>query len=600
MKKIPAQNRSLLIYLILSLTTLIVFYQVRLFPFVNYDDPVYVTHNANIQKGISFESVKWALTSGYAKNWHPLTWFTHILDWRLFGNNPAGPHIINLLFHILNTLLLFFVLKKMTNGFWQSAFAAAIFAVHPLHVESVAWISERKDVLSTFFWLLTMAAYLRYTQKQTIIHYLTVLFVFALGLMSKPMLVTLPFVLLLLDYWPLNRFTAKHSLLNPVTEKVPLFAMAAASSVITFIVQKGNEANLNEYDFPVRLANALISYQSYIMKTIWPGRLAIFYPHPGSNVSIPFAVISAIMLLVITFFVLKFSSRHKYLFTGWFWYIGTLVPVIGFVQVGDQAMADRYSYITLTGLFIIAAWGVPEILNKWKYKKATITLSAILAILVLSICTFFQLGFWRNNLTLFQHAIDITKNNYMAHYCMVDPLSKREKLNEAIYHCSMTTQLMPGYFQAHLTMSYLLQASGRYDEAVQECWKCLQMKPDEPNALNGIGVIFGIKNQLDEAVKYFKLAIKSHPNFVESHINLGYALTLQGKFDEAAVCFSEALRLDNRSAIAHYHLGCIFQQKDQLDEAINHFQHVISINPGFAEAKNKLNAALSAKQNSQR
>jgi Flp pilus assembly protein TadD len=487
----------------------------------------------------------------------------------------------------------------MSQALWPSAFVAAMFALHPLHVESVAWVSSRKDILSTFFWMLTMWAYVHYVRRPKAANYLLIVVFLTLGLMAKPMLVTLPFVLLLLDYWPLNRFVSKRSLLDLLIEKVPLFVMILASSIITFLVQKkGGAVNMDKYNFPIRLANAFISYMQYIIKMIWPVHLAIFYPHPGLDISVLYAVISAIFLLVVTILILRFAGRHKYLFTGWFWYIGTLVPVIGLLQVGDQAMADRYSYITLTGLFIIIAWGLPELLAKWRYKKITLISSAVLAILVMSICTFFQLGYWQSNLSLFQHALDVTKKNYMAHFCLAAPLRNANKLNEAIYHCSRAIQLKPDFLRAHIEMSYLFRLAGRMDEAAEECWKCLQIKPDEPNALNGIGVVFGMKGKTDLAVKYLSLALKFNPNFAEAHTNLGYALTLQGKYDQAAEHFVEALRLDPRSAIAHYHLGCILVQKGRLDEGITNFKQALLINPDFTDAKNSLNAALAEKQKS--
>ena len=369
MNKTPKKYQSICIYLVLALTTTAVFYQVCTYDFVNYDDFMYVYKNPNIQAGITLKAIKWALTVGYASNWHPLTWLSHMLDWQLFGPKAGGHHLTNLIFHIANTLLLFIVLKQMTHRLWPSAFVAALFALHPLHVESVAWVAERKDVLSTFFWMLTMWAYVRFVGRPKIASYLLVVVFLALGLMSKPMLVTLPFVLLLLDYWPLSRLSQKHgkagtkcSLSYLLIEKIPLFAIVLASCIVTFIVQEkgGAMPTTKNYDFFIRLANASISYLQYIIKMIWPARLAMFYPHPGQNVSILYAVISAALLLAVTILILRFAANRRYLVTGWFWYLGTLVPVIGLVQVGDQAFADRYSYVTLTGLFIIIAWGLPN------------------------------------------------------------------------------------------------------------------------------------------------------------------------------------------------------------------------------------------------
>jgi protein O-mannosyl-transferase len=602
MSKNPDKNWSLLICLLLTLTGLVVFFQVRVFPFVNLDDPVYVSQNPNIQAGITVNTIKWAFTTGYANFWHPITWLSLMLDRQMFDSNPAGFHLTNLFIHIANTLLLFLVLKQMTNAVWQSAFVAALFAIHPLHVESVAWIAERKDVLSTFFWLLTMWAYVRYVRRPKAANYLLIAVFLVLGLMAKPMLVTLPFVFLLLDYWPLERigrFQWK-IIYRLVLEKIPFIIISAASSVITFFVQQsgGAVSQFSELGLRFRIYNAFISYIKYIEKTVWPNRLSIFYPHPGRDVSILYAAVSAVVLLTVTILVIRFAKKHRYLATGWFWYLGTLVPVIGIIQVGGFARADRYTYITLTGLFIIIAWGVPELLAKWRYKKITLISSAVLTILVMSICTFFQLGYWQSNLTLFQHALDVTKKNYMAHFCLAAPLRDANRLDEAIYHCSRAIQLKPDFLQAHIEMSYLFRLAGRMDEAAAECLKCLEIKPDEPNALNGIGVVFGMKGKPDLAVKYFSLALQFNPNFAEAHNNLGYALTLQGKNDEAEAHFRDALRLDPYSAITHYHLGCILVQKGQLDEAISHFKQALLINPGFTDAKNSLNAVLAEKQKS--
>jgi len=395
-------GKSQLIYLALALVTFVAFVQVGHNDFINYDDAEYVTENEKVQKGLNIESFVWAFTTGHASNWHPLTWLSHMLDCQLYGLSPAGHHLTNLFLHLLNTLLLFGVLKTMTRAVWPSAFAAVLFAVHPLHVESVAWIAERKDVLSAFFWMLTMAAYLRYTKHPCIVRYLPVVFAFALGLMTKPMLVTLPFVLLLLDYWPLKRLqfgrinipeSQSHKRL--ILEKIPLFTLAAISSVITCIVQQsGGAMGGNEVlTVGVRLANALVSYVGYIHKMIYPKGLAVLYPHPLDGVGLWQPVVSFIILAVISAGVIFASRKRRYLATGWFWYLGTLIPVIGLVQVGSQAMADRYTYLPSIGIFIILAWGIPELLARWRCRKV---IPAVLAGIVLVACS----GLSRKNDTL--------------------------------------------------------------------------------------------------------------------------------------------------------------------------------------------------------
>jgi tetratricopeptide (TPR) repeat protein len=557
MDKTPREHRSICICLALTLTTTVVFHQVCTYNFINYDDHKYVYKNPNIQANITLEAIKWAFTTGYTANWHPLTWLSHMLDWQLFGSKPAGHHLTNLIFHIANTLLLFIVLKQMTHRIWASAFVAALFALHPLHVESVAWVAERKDVLSTFFWMLTMWAYVRFVSRPKISSYLLVVVFFALGLMAKPMLVTLPFVLLLLDYWPLTRVSFKRqAIYHLIQEKIPLFVLSALSSVITFLVQRsgGAIAKLAGLPLKFRIFNAIISYIEYIKKMIWPVRLAVFYPHPDRNISILYAVISAIFLLAVTILILRFAKNRRYLVTGWFWYLGTLLPVIGLVQVGQQALADRYSYITLTGLFIIIAWGLPDLLAKWQYRKTALTLSALVIILVMSICTYFQVRHWQNSLTLFQHALDSTKDNYIAHERIAAWLCGQSRLDEAIYH---------------------------YKRAIE-------MNPRDADVYLELGAVFVAKGKFDEAVKYFDESLRIKPDFADAHTTIGRALALQSNLDEAVVHFAEALRLDPHSAQAHYHLGKTLVQAGKIDEAITHFEEALRLNPDWVEPMNDL------------
>jgi len=471
------------IYIALALATAAIYCRICSYDFVIYDDPDYAYENPNIQAGITIHSIEWAFTAGHSANWHPLTWLSHMLDWQLFGNNAGGHHIVNLVFHIANTLLLFVILKQMTNVLWPSAFMAALFALHPLHVESVAWVSERKDVLSTFFWLLTMWAYMRYVKYPNVWRYLLVLLIFTLGLMAKPMLVTLPFVLLLLDYWPLERF-GKRTLFYLIREKVPFFTLSAASSIVTFFVQRNSEAVAPLAVFPLkfRICNAFISYAEYIKKTVWPSKLAVFYPHAGRNASILYAVISAFLLLTVTVLILRFSRNHRYLVTGWFWYLGTLVPVIGLVQVGLQGMADRYTYVPLTGLLIIIGWGVPDLLVKWRrFKKTVLILSMMLVVSVMSSCTYFQLRHWQNTATLFQHAIDVTKNNFVA----MDNLARflaadREATAYNPYRavqiarrgCEITNYNNPDLLD---TLAIAYASTGAFDKAVETAQKALEL-----------------------------------------------------------------------------------------------------------------------------
>ena len=589
MDNILTEYRSFWICLALMLVTAAVFCQVCTYDFINYDDPIYVYENPNIQAGITPGAIKWAFTTGYGSNWFPLTWLSYMLDWQLYGSKPAGYHCTNLIFHIANTLLLFIVLKQMTHKLWPSAFVAALFALHPLHVESVAWVSERKDVLSTFFWMLTMWAYLRFVSRPKIANYLQAVIFFAVGLMSKPMLVTLPFVLLLLDYWPLERFSpkrekagSKYFLSHLLIEKAPLFAMSIASCVATFIVQKkGGAMEWEKYGLFVRLANASISYLQYIIKMVWPARLATFYPHLNQKVSILYAVISVSFLLTITILIFRFGKERRYLIVGWLWYLGTLVPVIGLIQVGAQAMADRYTYITLTGLFIIIAWGVPDLMAKWRYKKTVLTLAALLVIPAIAICTHFQLRYWQNSITLFQHDLDVTKDNYVAHFSIAGPLREQGKLNETIHHCLEAIRIKPDYSKALNCLGIALCEAGRIDEAIPYFKKALKINPHSVSASAHLG-----------------LALAAKSESAATHINKGYALALQGKLEGATVHLTQALWLDPNSAQAHYYLGRVLIQRGKINEAIMHFEHALRLKPDWVEPMNELAWLLSTSKES--
>jgi tetratricopeptide (TPR) repeat protein len=486
-------SRYVFICAALSVLTLAIYYQVHTFDFVSYDDPNYVYRNLHVQAGITVGSVDWALTAGRSANWHPLTWLSHTLDWQLFGANAGGPHTVNLIFHIANTLLLFLVLTRMTNALWQSAFVAALFALHPLHVESVAWVSERKDVLSTFFWMLTMWAYLWYVRKPGAARYLLALLMFALGLTAKPMLVTLPFVLLLLDYWPLERIGAKQqktqgqerqrTLYRLVYEKVPFIVLSTASSIITLVVQQRDQAVISLTSFPLkyRIANAVISYAEYAKKMFWPSRLAVFYPHPGENVSVLYLIMSVVVLLAVTILVIRLAANHRYLVTGWFWYLGTLFPVIGLVQVGVQGLADRYTYVPLVGLFIMIAWGVPDLLVKLRCRRIILACAAIAAVSAMSVCTFFQLRHWKDTSTLLQHAIDVTEDNVvainnLAWFLATSPEYSGQNPQRAI-RLAMRACELNHYRNAGSTdtLAVAYAAAGDFDKAIETDQRALQL-----------------------------------------------------------------------------------------------------------------------------
>jgi len=432
-------RRDAFICVFLAITTLAAYGNVVKFDFV-YDDESYITKNGNVQAGLTPESVAWSFTATDAHNWHPATWLSHLLDYQLFGMNSGMHHLTSLLFHVANSLLLFLVLRNMTGDVWRSGIVAALFALHPLNVESVAWVAERKNVLSTFFWMLAIGAYVRYTKRPGLSGYVLVLLFFILGLLSKPMLVTFPFVLLLLDYWPLCRFQFRKSdngpgaqqrtpVLHLLREKAPFLAIAVAFCIITVIVQ--HIRSLEAYPPAVRVANALVSYMSYIGKMIWPSRLAPIYLHPGT-VAVWRATGAGLLLACVSMMAARTRRKHPYFIVGWLWYLGTLVPVIGLVQIGLQSMADRYAYVPLIGLFIIIAWGIPSFGNGWRCQRVVLGIVTVMLLMGITMRTWMQVQHWENSITLFEHAVRVTPNNYVAQYNLACGYAMANRKEEAI------------------------------------------------------------------------------------------------------------------------------------------------------------------------
>ena len=525
---------DLIICLFLVLITLTCYWQIINHDFINYDDDVYVTENHNVQNGLTLKNIVWAFSAEVSGNWHPLTLLSHMLDCHLFGLNAGLHHLTSLFLHIANTLLLFIVLRRMTAALWQSAFVAALFALHPLHIESVAWVAERKDVLSTLFWMLTMIAYERYARHQSLSRYMLIIFFFALGLMAKPMLVTLPFVLFLLDYWPLKRFqfgrmSGTRSL---ILEKIPFLALSAASSTITWIIQQswGAVGSLSAYHLSHRIANSLLSYSCYIEKMFWPNRLAVFYPYSHT---FPLWQMAGVCLLLasFTFLSMYFVKRHPFLAVGWLWYIGTLVPVIGLVQVGVQAMADRYTYIPLIGLFIIISWGLPELLSQWRHKKTVLTILASVFVLVLTTISWLQVRNWVNSRTLFEHTVGITTNNFVAHKLWGEALA----------------------------------SNGMHEEAYAQFFKALRINPRYADGYNSLGIALGRQGSMTEAIRYFLLALRINPGLAEAHSNLGVALMRLGKIDLAITHFEAALRIRPQLLQVRANLDTALAQKTNKD-----------------------------------
>jgi Flp pilus assembly protein TadD len=588
---------DILALLFLVIITGTAYLQVKDHDFVNYDDNEYIAENLHVQAGLTFENVAWAFGTYHVSNWHPLTWISHMLDVQLFGLKPGAHHIINLLFHVANTLLLFLVLHRMTNVLWQCVFVAAVFALHPLHVESVAWASERKDVLSTFFWLLTIGAYVYYVERPGFKRYLLVILCLALGLMSKPMLVTLPFVLLLLDYWPLHRLqsedqTKTHQKLPEkpaehrdkkqkprnnsdkipsqmdktvlansqwsiirqlVLEKVPLLVLSVSSCIITYIAQQkgGSLRTLEVFPLTTRIANASVSYVGYVWKMIWPDNLAVFYPHPGM---LPlWQVLGASLLLIgITLMVICTAKRLPYLAVGWLWYIGTLVPVIGIVQVGLQARADRYTYIPLIGLFIIVAWGIPESLKRWRHRKEALFASAALSLSCLFIVTWTQVGYWQNSITLFDHTLKVTAHNSIAHYNRATAYLELGNYRQAIGDYDRAIEINPKSAEAYYNRGTAYGRLGNDKQAIGDYDRAIEISPRHANAYNNRGIVYGRLGNNRQAIEDYGKAIEINQKNAEAYYNRGIVYARLSNYKQAIGDFDRAIELNPKSAEAHY------------------------------------------------
>jgi tetratricopeptide (TPR) repeat protein len=547
-----ARLLKLLICLALGLGTLAVYAPVRQYDFTNYDDDIYVTDNPHVLGGFTHKNVSWAFTHFHASNWHPLTWLSHMLDVKLWGQNAGGHHLTNVLIHSANGVLLFLVFNSMTGAVWRSALVAAVFAWHPLHVESVAWIAERKDVLSAFFWILTMAAYLSYMRKPRVRRYLLVVALFAGGLMSKSMVVTLPFVLLLLDYWPLRRAGLirrdAHKWLKLFLGKIPLIALAILSAGITIFTQQRSGAIKSALELPwqLRISNALIGYVSYLGKALWPVKLAAFYPFPSV---IPlWQVASAVaLLLAITILTLAAAKASPYLAVGWFWYLGTLVPVIGLVQVGSQAMADRYSYIPLIGVATAGAWGAWELLKKLRHAHVIAgALFATTTLLMLQ-ASARQIRHWHDSFTLFEHALAVTSDNWGAHNNLSDAfLGRPDGARAAADHAREAVRLSPNQPVPYMNLGLALRRLNKNPDAITQFERALVLRPDWPDAHQNLGVSLMLEGRVEEALPHFYEALRLDPEHVRAMKGLSWIRATQP--DEKWRNAHEAVRLGERAA----------------------------------------------------
>jgi tetratricopeptide (TPR) repeat protein len=639
-----ADSRRHWIYAFLFIIALAAYAPAAHFDFLNYDDPFYVSQNVHVRQGLTPDTIKWAFTSGEGANWFPVTRLSELVDVQLFGLDPGWHHLTNVFLHALSTLLLFAFLFRATRAHWPSALAAVIFALHPLHVESVAWISERKDVLSAFFWMLSLWAYVRYVERPERGRYLLALVAFALGLMSKPMIVSLPFLLLLLDLWPLRRKPA-------LLEKLPFLALSVAVAIATYLVQQASGAvrTFTAYPLALRVENALVSYVGYIAKTFWPSGLAVFYPYP-LDIPIWQPLLAAAVIAGGSVWAVREFRACPYLAVGWFWYLITIAPVIGIVQVGGQARADRYMYVPMIGLTIMLAWGAVDLLGWRPQWKQAIIVSAGVAAIACFILTWQQNDYWRNSETLFQHAIDVTDHNDVAQHnlgnvlldipgrlpdavahlqeaILINPqspgahvdlgtaLSKSpSRLADAVAEFQAAVRIDPNLPIPHINLGMALsQIPGRQAEALAEAETAVRLDPDSAAAHNALGIALADAGRMPEAVEQFSAALRLRPDYTEARTNLErakadqqqkpaekeYDLALSlaktpGKLPEAITHFETALRLDPNNAEAHNNLGFALTNFPQrLPEAIAQFEAALRINPNYADAHYNLGVALS-------
>jgi tetratricopeptide (TPR) repeat protein len=582
----------------LAAATCVVYAPLRHHDFIQYDDPAYVTENPRVREGLSLDNVAWAFTTGHASNWHPLTWLSHMLDAQLFGLEPGPHHLSSLALHAVNAVLLFWVLMQMSGACWRPAFVAAMFALHPLHVESVAWIAERKDVLSGFFWMLTLLAWHAHLRQPAAGRYALALALFACGLMSKPMTITLPVVLLLLDHWPLRRiewpargeWTAyRRRLWRLSAEKIPFFILSAVSGVITLAVQHraGSVGPMEVYPPGARLGNALLAYVRYLGKTFWPQNLAVFYPYP---VEFPLgqALMAGAALAAITWLVARSARQRPWLPAGWLWYLGTLVPVIGLVQVGSQSMADRYTYLPLTGIFIIVAWGATEVVRRRNLPSPLLAAAAAMLVAASALVTRAQLRHWENTGTLFTHALRVTRQNNVAHANLGMWRMNRDELDQAVFHFAEAVRIQPKDVQAQNNLGVALFSRGELDAARARFEIALGLQPDYADALSNLGLVLLTAQRPADAIPRFEQALRLQPDLASAHTGLGLALAGLSRNQTAIHHLRRACALRPDDALAHYHLAVLLTDAGQPEEAIQHLRHAARLNPRAPEAHEQL------------
>jgi protein O-mannosyl-transferase len=600
--------------LFLVVITLTVYWPVQNYGFVNFDDSLYVTENPHTQEGLTLKSITWAFSFSEKEGtyWQPVTWLSHALDCQLYGLQPGKHHLTSLMFHMANSLLLFMVFKWMTGAFWRSALLATLFAIHPINVDSVAWVAERKNVVSTFFWMLTMLSYVYYTKKPALYKYLLTLLMYVLGLLTKPMLVTLPFVLLLLDYWPLKRFfygqlsdngnevrnktlVSRFKEFLPfhlIVEKIPFFILSGLSVGLSSLSVQGEVSLASGVPMGLRIANALVSYVKYIGNMIWPQGLTVYYPYPRM-VPMWEAIGALFFLVFVSVFAIRLIQRAPYFVIGWLWFLGTFVPVLGLVQSGLwPAIADRFAYVPLIGLFMVFAWGGHQICQNRSNRTMWLSVSVVCLLLVLITLTRKQVGHWKNSIALFEHNLRFTSNNHIAHNNLGTALHEQDRTKKAIEHYLQTLRIRPAYVKAHCNLGIALNKQGRTEEAIEHYLQALRIKPDYVKAHSNLGTILDKQGRTEEAIEHYLQALRIKPDYVEAHNNLGAILNKQGRTEEAIEHYLQALRIKPDYVEAHSNLGVSLDKQGRTEEAIEHYLQALRIKPDYVEAHNNLGAIL--------
>jgi len=566
--------------------------------FVNFDDDVYVCKNEHVTAGISEPGVKWAFTHVHSSNWHPVTWLSHMLDCQLYGLNAGGHHLTNILIHAATSILLFLLLRRMTGFLWRSAFIAAVFAIHPLRVESVAWVAERKDVLSGLFFVLTLTAYLWYARRAwSASRYLVVALMFSLALMSKPMVVTLPFVLLLLDYWPLNRFetSENHSIFcRCILEKIPLLALSGAMCLITVLAQHDAVSPL---PLSLRLENAAVSCILYLRQMIFPSKLVVLYPFPEQGLPQPAIFLACYLLIAISAAAFAVRRKYPWLLFGWLWYLGMLVPVIGILQVGAQAHADRYTYLSQIGLYIALTWSIAELSARWIRRRLMLNGASAAIVMVLAVCARNQTSYWQNSRTLWTRAVAFTSDNIVAQNNLGNALLDEGKVDEAILHFREARRIKPEDPKAAFNLGNALIQKGELSEGIANLTQALQFKPDYAEAHINLGSAFLKTGNIDGAIDHYQMALQIEPATPSAWNDLGYALLQRGAADKATACFRKAMQLDPAQPVTQDNIANALMQQGNVDEAIRHYQKALQLKADFPEAEYNLSTALVQKNN---